>query len=157
MPVPTEPSDPPPVGAPTPHPAESGLYSALDWYDHEASGNRHAYQALRLATIALAAAIPVLTTSHAPPLATAIVGAAIVVTEGVQQLFGFHERYVAFRSAWNALDRERRLYDSRAGRYADNPTPQQTLAERVDDLLGEETSRWAAGTRASPKPADPTG
>ncbi len=131
--------------------------TALAWYDREASGNRHAYQALRLATIALAAAIPVLTTSHAPPLATAMVGAAIVVTEGVQQLFGFHERYVTFRGAWNALDRERRLYDSRAGRYADNPTLQQTLAERVDDLLEEENSRWAAGTtRSSPKP-DPAG
>ncbi|MDQ6949520.1 MAG: hypothetical protein M3256_25540 [Actinomycetota bacterium] len=68
-----------------------------------------------------------------------------MVTEGVQQLFGFHDRYASFRSAWNALDRERRLFDSRAGRYANNPEPDQTLAERIDDLLGQETSAWAAG------------
>lgn len=148
-----EPHGPPQTDATAPHSAVAGLVGALEWYDREASGNRYAYQGLRLATIILAAAIPVLTTSHAPSLVTAIVGSAIVVVEGVQQLFGFHDRYVGFRSAWNALDRERRLFDSRAGRYADNPAPEQTLAVRVDEVLEQETSRWATGiSRSSPEP-----
>ena len=152
MPVPTKSSDPSPTGPPAPHPAESGLTSALDWYDREASGNRHAYQTLRLATIALAAAIPVLTTSHAPPLATAIVGATIVITEGVQQLFGFHERYVTFRAAWNALDRERRLYDSRAGRYADNAAAQQRSRPWRSVSTSCSGRRTRAGWRARTAP-----
>ena len=136
--------------APTPgSQAVTGLVSALQWYDEQARSNRLSYQSLRLFAITLAAAIPVLTTSGAPALATAIVGSTIVVAEGTQQVFRFHDRYIGFRSAWNALDREKRLYASRSGRYANNSAPEQTLAERVDEVLAEETARWATSTARS--------
>jgi hypothetical protein len=132
-------------------PAAVGLVEALAWYDRQATGNRLAYQLLRLAAVVLAAAIPVLTTSGVPSLAVAILGSAVVVVEGIQQVFRFHDHYIAYRSTWNTLDREKRLFDSRAGRYAANPTPGQTLAERVDQILAEETTRWASDmTRAAP-------
>jgi hypothetical protein len=155
MPPPSPPSDSI-EATPTVHTAHASLIEALAWYDRAASGNRREYQALRLLAIVLAAAIPVLTTSRAPSYLTAIFGSAIVVTEGVLQLFGFHDRYIGFRSAWNALDRERRLYESSAGRYADNSNPERTLAERIDELLGQETARWASDTTgASPGHRNP--
>jgi hypothetical protein len=132
--------------------AVTGIANSLHWYDERARSNRLSYQSLRLANIALAAAVPVLTTSSAPKLATAIVGGTIVIIEGIQQVFRFQDRYIAYRSAWNALDREKRLYDSRAGRYADNSTPERTLAERVDAVLAEETTRWAHSAAPSGKP-----
>jgi hypothetical protein len=127
----------------------SGLTGALSWYDDRAKTNQVAYQLLRLAAIALAAAIPVLTTSHAPALATAIVGSSIVVIEGIQQVFRYHDRYIAYRAAWNTLDREQRLYYSRAGRYADNPDPELTLAQRFDQIVAEENTRWAVDMKAA--------
>jgi hypothetical protein len=125
-------------------PALSGLANALGWYDQQAKSNRIAYQTLRITAIVLAAAIPVITTSGAPRLAAAILGSAIVVVEGIQQVFRYHDRYIAYRSTWNALDREQRLYNSRGGRYANNPNPEQSLAERVDQILAEENTRWAS-------------
>jgi hypothetical protein len=119
------------------------LTIALNWYDKRATTNQLAYRLLRIVSITMAATIPVLTTSNAPRLSTAIVGSAIVVVEGIQQVFRYHDRYVAYRSAWNALDREQRLYQSRAGTYSDNPRPEKTLAERFDQIVGEEHSRWA--------------
>jgi hypothetical protein len=136
-------------------PAEASISSldeTLQWYDRAARGNRRAYQALRLGSVTFAAAVPVLTTARAPAVATAIAGGVIVVFEGIQQVFRFHDRYITFRSAWNALDREKRLFESRAGRYADNARPEQTLAERLDEILSTETLRWefeASGTKKS--------
>jgi Protein of unknown function (DUF4231) len=132
----------------------SELTSALNWYDERAKTNQLAYRFLRVASIVMAAAIPVLTTSGAPRLSTAIVGSAIVVNEGVQQVFRYHERYIAYRSAWNALDRELRLYQSLAKSYANNPQPVQTLAERFDQIVGEEHSRWAIEMNLSPTAAN---
>jgi Protein of unknown function (DUF4231) len=127
----------------------SGLTGALSWYDDRAKTNQVAYQLLRLAAIVLAAAIAVLTTSGAPALATAIVGSSIVVIEGVQQVFRYHDRYIGYRAAWNTLDREQRLYHNRAGRYADDPDPDLTLAERFDQIVTEENTRWAMDMKAT--------
>lgn len=126
----------------------TGLADALRWYDEQAKSNRIAHQGLRMAAIVLAAAIPVLTTSGAPRLAAAILGSTIVVVEGVQQVFRFHDRYIAYRSTWNLLDREQRLYVSRGGRYAGNQHPEQSLAERIDRILAEENTRWASDMSA---------
>ncbi len=127
----------------------SGLTSALSWYDDRAKTNQVAYQLLRLAAIVLAAAIPVLTTSSAQALATAIVGSSIVAIEGVQQVFRYHDRYIAYRAAWNTLDREQRLYHNRAGRYSNDPDPDLTLAERFDQIVTEENTRWAVDMNAT--------
>lgn len=130
----------------------TGLVDKIGWYDEHARSNRVAYQGLRIVVIVLGAAIPVLTTSGAPRLAVAVVGGAIVVVEGVQQVFRFQERYISYRSTWNALDREQRLFKSRAGRYANNPNPEQSLAEREDQILAEENSRWSADMRTTTAP-----
>ena len=73
----------------------------------------------------------------------------VAALEGVQQLFGFHERYVGYRSAWNLLDRQRRLYVSTAGDYAHVTDPQTLLAEKVDGILQAETTSWAKDTTRS--------
>ena len=130
--------------APVQSAAAASLNDSLDWYDREARTNRIEYQVLRLTALVLAAAVPVLTTSHAPSVATAVTGSAIVVVEGIQQLFRFHDRYIGYRSTWNSLDREQRLYNARAGRYAGTATPDRMLAERMDQLLAEETTHWAS-------------
>jgi len=141
----------PPAEGPPLNRALAGLAAALAWYDQQATGNRITYQVLRVAAVVLAAAIPVLTTSGAPPLATAILGGAIVVVEGVQQVFRFHDHYIAYRSTWNTLEREKRLFESHVGRYANNANRDQALAERINQILAEETTRWASDmTRAAP-------
>jgi Protein of unknown function (DUF4231) len=122
------------------------LEEALTWYDKQASTNRLWYQFLRLAAIILAATVPVLTTSGAPSLATAIVGALIVVAEGIQQVFRFHDNYTTYRATWNYLTREQRLHMTHAGAFANNPDPDRTLAEHIDTILAEENSNWTRQT-----------
>ncbi len=124
------------------------LTRALNWYDVHASRTRIAYQALRVLTILMAAAIPVLAVADGSSIITAALGSAIVVTEGLQQLFQFHNRWVDYRSAWNALERERRLHQSRVGPYAQRDDPDRLLAERTEAIIESENVNWGIDTTA---------
>ena len=57
------------------------LQRALTWYDRKSSSNRLAYQATRVATIVLAASIPVVAAFGAPSEVAAVLGGVIVVIE----------------------------------------------------------------------------
>ncbi len=128
--------------------AVAELIRTLNWYDVHASRTRIAYQALRVLTIVLAAAIPVVAVADGSSIITAALGSAIVVTEGLQQLFQFHNRWVDYRSAWNALERERRLYQSAAGPYAQRDDPDRLLAERIEVIIESENVNWGIDTTA---------
>jgi Protein of unknown function (DUF4231) len=152
------PADPSPATAPpaTPAPAASASASVADpdtavaelatsmaFYDRGASRNKLLYQNLRVLTLVLAAAIPVVGAFGGPAEVTAVLGGAIVIVEGLQQLFQFHDRWVDYRKTWNELDQERRLHQLRAGPYASG-NPDKRLGERMTMILAAENSDWVA-------------
>ncbi len=93
------------------------------------------YYATKAITIALAAAIPVMTTINAWPWTIAIVGSLIAALEGISQLWHFHERYVAARVVLKSLDREQIMYRTQSGDYADPSKRDGVLAEHITALL----------------------
>ena len=129
-------------------PVTAELAKSLKYYDKHANRSRIWYLALRVLTIVLAATIPVVAVVDGSSVITAILGSAIVVTEGLQQLFQLHNHWVDYRSAWNALDRERRLHASLAGPYADVDNPDVVLAERIEEVIESENVEWASDTAA---------
>jgi Protein of unknown function (DUF4231) len=76
-------------------------------------------------------------------------GSAIVVMEGVQQLYQFQEHWIAYRSTWEGLRREQLLYEARASDYASAASPPTLLAERVEALVAREHSRWVSAQEAA--------
>jgi hypothetical protein len=93
-----------------------------------------------------AAAIPILTTTVGSSSATkgwiAGLGALIVVLEGIQQLRKYLQNGLLWAQGKEALKREYYLYRAAAKPY-DGGDPQQLLASRVEQIVGQEVSKWA--------------
>jgi hypothetical protein len=81
--------------------------------------------------------------------------AVVVVLEGAQHLFQFHEQWITYRSTAESLKHEQYLYLARAGPYAGEDRLSK-LATRTEALLSKEHAKWVAGqegaTARSPEP-----
>ena len=132
------------------------LNSRWRWFSEHASGQRALYLSVKVIQIVLAAAVPVAASVHAPVAVTGGLGALVVVLEGVQQLFQWHDCWIRYRTAESALRRERFLYQARAGAYESAADPVALLAERIDQITSSEAAGWAktfGSTSAKDAPA----
>jgi hypothetical protein len=124
-------------------PAWHRLEEQLAWHDRKASWNQKSYRTIKVAELIAAAAIPVVAAAGAPGWLTGGLGALVVVMEGINQLFRFHDSWINYRSTSEALTREKYLYLSQARPYDRHTRPQALLAQRVEDILGREHAHWA--------------
>jgi hypothetical protein len=76
-----------------------------------------------------------------PAVAIALVGVAVVVLEGLQHLNQYHENWLSYRSSAEALKHEKYLFLADAGPYGDTEDKRAQLAERIEELIGQEDSR----------------
>ena len=120
------------------------LAEELRWYDTRARYNQRWYRAIKIAQLIAAALVPVVAGVGVSAWITGGLGSAIVVMEGIQQLFQFQEHWIAYRSTWESLRREQHLYEARAGDYAAAAEPPALLAERVEALVAQEHARWVS-------------
>ena len=157
-----DPSDPnqrlEPVNAPGLEEQVRGrLAEELRWYDARARENQRWYRAIKVVQLVAAALVPVMAGVGVSAWITGGLGSAIVVLEGVQQLYQFQEHWIAYRTTWEGLRREQHLYEARGGNYATAASPPILLAERVEALVAQEHARWvsvqeaAARGRAEPR------
>lgn len=143
LPQPTDPAD-----------REDLLWQQLEaqfrWYNRQAALNRIAYQALNVAAILVGAVVTVLAASNAPPVLTADCAAAIVVAEGVQQVFQFHTHWISYRATAEALRQHAFQYVAGVGPYTDSLTRRALLADALRALVSSENSNWASTMRTAP-------
>jgi hypothetical protein len=128
------------------------LEDQSNWYERKSSSNQHFYKWLKLLEIVLAASIPVVATANASRTVLAVLGALVVVLEGVQHLFQFHANWIAYRSTAEQLTHERFLYTAHAGPYAGS-NRDMVLARRVEGLVSQEHARWTS-TQAEEQAAE---
>jgi Protein of unknown function (DUF4231) len=95
----------------------------------------------------IAAAIPVVAAFGADADVAGLLGAVIVIIEGLQQLFQFHQNWLRYRGAAQSLESEKHLFLASAGPYAAAPRPAALLAERVEGLLSSELTAWTGDQR----------
>ena len=134
-------------------PVMDDLKGQIAYFDKQSGIAKKRYQSMRVITILLAASIPIVAVFEGSVVIAAVIGALIVVMESLQQLFQYHERWVGFRSAWNTLTREERLYRYGAGPYADTDDREQLLCERFEGIMESENLDWKA-TAAKAKEQD---
>jgi hypothetical protein len=138
----------------TPDPTLARLDDQLDWYDRKSAFSKRWYIRLRLASLVAAAAVPV-TSTFGRPAITSVLGVLIVIVEGVQQLNGFHENWMRYRSTAESLKHEKYLHAALAGPYHSADDPKRLLAERVEELVSTENSRWVSdSSRTQPSRPD---
>jgi hypothetical protein len=131
------------------------LEDAIDWYDRRAADNQRLYRWLKLLELAVAAALPVVAGVGSPVWVTGGLAAVVVVLEGAQHLFQFHEQWITYRSTAESLKHEHYLYLAGAGPYAGEDR-RSKLATRTEALLSREHAKWVAGQQGAitPHPAD---
>jgi hypothetical protein len=138
---------------PFPDEAKSVAWTTLEahfaWYNRQARRCRTAYHALKVLQLLLAASVPVAAALAAPVGVTAVLGAAIVVLEGVQQLFQLHSNWISYRATAESLRREALLYSTPADPYVDATTRQQLLAQRLALVISDENAGWAGAQRSA--------
>lgn len=126
------------------------LDSFYSWYSRAATRTRVAYQGLKVTSLLLAAVVTVLAASGAPSLLTACTGAAIVVVEGIQQLFKFHTNWLRYRVVTETLREHGLLYVARLTPYdGDSVDARARLGDLMRSVIEDERRQWAVQMKPS--------
>ena len=130
------------------------LEDQIEWYDRKSVEAQRIFRALKTIQILVAAFIPVVALIR-PESAVipGILGAVILILEGIQELGMYRQLWQKYRSACEALRHEKFLYIANSGFYKglDETEARQGLAERVESLVSEEHTTWVAQFRDSRK------
>ena len=123
------------------------------WYRDHAIRSRAAYKASETALLVVSAAVPV-SGVVMPDAATvpAILGGVVVVLAGLRSVFHWQDNYLRFSQAREAVEAERRLYETGAMPYDDRATRDQILAAAVTRIEHAEMNNWLKIAAARPKP-----
>jgi hypothetical protein len=150
-------------GTPDRGPTLERLEAQITWYDRHAKSSQTWFKTLKVSQIILGGLVPVVAAAGGARWVLGALGAAVVIIEGVQQLFQFHKNWISYRATCEALRREQHFFDVGAGPYQLARDPGRLLAERLEQLVGRETSEWAAaemtqlsGAGSSQKPGATT-
>jgi uncharacterized protein DUF4231 len=122
-----------------------------DWYEKNANRSRLSFQTLKVIQILAAALVPVMATLSYPAWITASLGGSVVLVEGIQGAFKFHDNWIGYRNAHEALIREKYLFLAHADAYAMAPDPHRLLAEHVEAVSGEEHAGWLQAQQQPPR------
>lgn len=82
----------------------------------------------------------------------AILGGVVVVLTGLRSVFHWQDNYLRFSGAREAVEAERRLYNTGAQPYVDPVTRDQILAAAVSRIEQDEMAGWVKVASARPKP-----
>lgn len=131
--------------APQPDPpAVARVREQIAWYDRKSQHAQRWFKWLKILQIVTAAAIPFAASLSAPVWVMGGGGALIVVLEGLQQLQQYQQNWTSYRATCEQLRHEHFLFAAGAGAYAAAANPEALLAERVEGMVSQEHSAWAA-------------
>ena len=124
-------------------PIFSRLEQEIQWYSRKSGRCQRLYKWLKFVEIVAAAAIPLLAGFDTPVEVLAVLGALIVVLEGLQHVNQYQSNWITYRSTCEALKHEKFLYLARAGPY-EVERPHSLLAERIESLISQEHAKWVS-------------
>jgi Protein of unknown function (DUF4231) len=128
---------------------------SIQWHTLAERQARRWYTAIKAVQITAAAAIPVLTATGGGSAATryliAVLGALVVILEGIEQLKKYAQNALLWAQGKEALKHEYPLFRAQAGPYDGLADGQRNklLATRTEQIIGQEVGRWAASREDS--------
>jgi hypothetical protein len=130
-----------------PNPTLQRLEDQIAWYDRKSAECQRRFKWLKALVIGAAASIPVVAAFDVPVYVAGILGAVVVVTEGVLHVNQYHQNWITYRSTAEALKHEKYLFLARADVYGGSKKPLRLLAERIEGLISQEHARWVSSRR----------
>jgi hypothetical protein len=129
------------------NPTLKRLEDQIAWYDRKSAECQRRFKWLKALVIGAAASIPVVAAFDVPVYVAGILGAVVVVTEGVLHVNQYHQNWITYRSTAEALKHEKYLFLARADVYGGSKRPLRLLAERIEGLISQEHARWVSSRR----------
>lgn len=114
----------------------------IDFFDKRSKRNQNYYKYLKSITIIFAAIITASAAFPLPQWVIPVLGALIVILEGLMQLGSMLQNWLSYRNTCEALKHEKYLSLSKGGPYKDAEDIDQLLSERTEELLGKDRSTW---------------
>jgi len=147
-----------PAATSSPDPIIERLEDQIAWYDLKSASCQRWYKRLKITEIAFAAVIPLLAAFNFPHalIVTGTLGVFVTIFEGLLQLNQYHENWIRYRSACDALKHEKYFYLAAAGPYASTDKPRALLAERVEAIVSQEQAKWATVQQQEPQGKTPS-
>ena len=121
---------------------------ALKFYDDRARSSKTVYRAFSIYLIVASAVLTPLV-ALAPDqdcwrIITAALSATLVIATGMLAHLKSHENWLSYRASWDALERERRLFETASGPYRSVPDKAALFVERVEVVLTKEGADFFA-------------
>jgi hypothetical protein len=134
----------------------------LDYYDKGAINAKRWYRYLSVYLIVVSSGLTPIV-ALAPQnitwrVVSTVLAATIVIGTGLSAHLKCHENWLSFRGSWDALKRERRLFETSVAEYATAADRCSLFVERVEAILSREAkdfySRHAKGEEQAKKPEE---
>ena len=134
---------------------------AVKFYDDRAKSSKRWYRGLSIYMIVISAGLTALI-AFAPDspcwrIISASMSATIVVATGLLAHLKCHENWLSYRGSWDALERERRFYETGTGSYKSATDKGALFVERIEAILTKEGAdfyaRHAKGEEQGKNPA----
>ena len=121
---------------------------ALKFYDDRARTSKLVYRTFSIYLI-IASAVLTPLVALAPDqeywrTITAALSATLVVATGMLAHLKSHENWLSYRASWDALERERRLFETASGAYRSVSDRAALFVERVEAILTTEGADFFA-------------
>ena len=123
----------------------------INWMEGKSKDNQQRYKFFKVVEIVLAASIPLIVSYPSLAVATGIIGVIIVVLNGMQQLYKYHENWLTYRTTIEALKREKFLFQSQSDPYNDEATAFNRFVQNFEAILANENKKWVDTWRSSPE------
>lgn len=113
------------------------------WYRTAAIRARRLYRLAEIAVIVVSALVPLsAVTLPGNTIVPAVLGSAVVVITGLRSVFHWHENYLRFSRAREAVEAERRRFRTGARPYDDRGSREAALVEAITRIEQEEMGQW---------------
>lgn len=122
----------------------SRLNDQIAWYSQKSRRACFYYKFFKVIQILMSAVIPLVSLfvfSNAQKI-MAVLGALILIAEGIQQLNQYQQTWLSYRSISESLKQEKYTFLARSGVYAAIQIPEKLLSERIENLMNREHNQW---------------
>lgn len=120
------------------------IANQIDFFDKRSKQNQIRYKRFKFITLLFSALVTVSGVLTLPAWLVPMLGASIVVVEGLVQLNSMVQNWLSYRNTCEALKHEKYLALSKAGPYKDESNIERLLSERTEEILGKDRSSWIA-------------
>ena len=130
---------------------EHRWYNQWKFFDEKADANKRRYISSQLIVGIGSVTVPVLVgiriTENADLqnglyILTVIISLSVAIAAAIEGINGYGDNWRSYRQAAEELHQEKSLYDVKAGRFADNPSPFTRFVERTEEIIAQQNGRF---------------